>query len=100
MILTVFQMKNIQIFTQTQERIPFPQELLNSGESIPESTLLRPRNIPKQIKEKELTRKKISDFPKHFHSLHKDSNYHSLSSKLMIHSDGLFMQVGQLNIIL
>lgn len=91
-------MKNIQIFTQTQEGDLSPTETSISGESISESTILRPRNIPKQGTNK--IKKKTSNFPKHFHSLHKDINYHSLSPKLMIHSDGLFMQVGQLNIIL
>lgn len=96
-------MKNVQIFIPTQASDPIPTGTLISDKSISESAVLRPRNIPKQMKKKKKTginKKKISNFPKHFHSLHKDINYHSLSSKLMIHSDGLFMQVGQLNIIL
>lgn len=51
-VLNILKDQKYSDFYQTQEGDPIPTRTLISGESISESTLLRPRNIPKQMKKK------------------------------------------------
>lgn len=62
-------MKNVQIFIPTQASDPIPTGTLISDKSISESAVLRPRNIPKQMKKKKKDRnqqEKNKQFPQAF----------------------------------